>query len=280
MSAKASSTSGVLRVPALTLHDVHRPGDPPPAVGEPFYCITLPELESLVAHLAKSGYQTVSSQAVRAWQQGKASLPGRPIVFTFDDGYFSHAQLVAPLLARHNFIGTFFVTTDFVGRPGYITRDELKGLAQRGMEIGSHGHTHRRLTELDDRELADELSRSRAMLHAVLGFPVDSIAAPGGFWDARVSKAALRAGYDAAWVSVQGLNTRCTPPLALRRIAVHQPLSVPRLMALVEGRPSTLWPVMARQAVIESAKSVLGVSGYERLKATLAPRRNPSPRQS
>ncbi len=265
------STLRLLRVPSLTLHDVTADGDTAANDGDPFYRIRVSEFEDLLSRLRKRGYRTISSRQFRAWQRSEAVLPERPVVLTFDDGYSSHFDVVTPLLVRYRFTGTFFVTTDFVGRPGYVTWDHLRKMIFMGMEIGSHGKTHRPLTGLSAKELEKELSEPKRVLEAELGVPVRAIAAPGGFWSRAVEDNARRVGYDAAWISEIGLNRQETRAFALKRLPIHQGLALDRLMAMAEGHRRLLWIAIARQMGIRVLKAVLGVGGYEHLKRLMRP---------
>jgi peptidoglycan/xylan/chitin deacetylase (PgdA/CDA1 family) len=192
-------------------------------------------------------------------------------VLTLDDGHASHLEHVAPLLVRYRFSGTFFVTTDFIGKPGYLTWDQVRKLVFLGMEIGSHGKSHRPLTRLSRQELFVELADSRRILQDQLGVPVTALAAPGGFWSHTVAEAVKPAGYDAVWVSTIGTNGRETNPLALRRVVVRQPFSAQRIVAMVEGWQPAFWWAASQQRLIRLLKRVLGVYWYEQLKRRLAP---------
>ena len=130
-----------MRIVALTFHDVTANGHGPSAPSDAFYRLELGEVERLLARLRKLGYQSVNSREFRAWQQGTKALPERAVALTFDDGYASHFELVAPLLVRYRFSGTFFVTTGFIERRGYLSWEQLRKLRFLGMEIGSHGAT-------------------------------------------------------------------------------------------------------------------------------------------
>lgn len=260
-----------MRVVALTFHDVVGDGNGAASSSDAFYRIPLGELERLLSQLRKLGYQTVSSHAFRAWQQGGGAIPERTVLLTFDDGHASHFELVAPLLVRYRFTGTFFVTTGHIGKPGYLTWDQLRKLRFLGMEIGSHGATHRALTRLSPGEVAEELVSSKHLLEQQLGVPIVAIAAPGGFWNASVAQAADEAGYDAVWVSTIGTNGKETNALALRRIGVHQAVSIERIVSMVEGWQPAFWWASNQQLAIRLLKRVLGVYWYEQLKRRLVP---------
>ncbi|NIO19354.1 MAG: polysaccharide deacetylase family protein, partial [Candidatus Aenigmarchaeota archaeon] len=70
---------------------------------------------------------------------------GQWLIFTFDDGFISDFEISFPLLRERGLTATFFITVGNVGYPGYATVGQLKEMAEAGMEIGSHGLTHRYL---------------------------------------------------------------------------------------------------------------------------------------
>ncbi|MBI3320801.1 MAG: polysaccharide deacetylase family protein, partial [Candidatus Omnitrophica bacterium] len=231
--------SAGMRVVALTFHDIIGDDSLAASPHEGFYRITTRELETLLSELRHRGYQTVSSKHFRAWQQGQGTLPERAVALTFDDGYAGHFELAVPLLIRYRFTGTFFVTVERVGQPGYLSWEQLRRCVFLGMEIGAHGMTHRPLTSLSRVELHDELAHAKRILEERLGVPIRALAAPGGFWNGAVTDAAKRAGYDMAWISTIGTNGKETNPLGLRRVVVRRPFSADRIVSLVEGwRPA------------------------------------------
>ena len=260
-----------MRIVALTFHDVVPDQPTEPVKSDEFYRIRAGELDALLAQLRKLGYQTVSSRAFRAWQQGTGTIPERTVVLTFDDGHASHFELVAPLLVRYRFTGTFFVTTGYIGKPGYMTWEQLRKLVFLGMEVGSHGATHRPLTGLSPDEVLAELTSSKETLSQRLGVPIQAMAAPGGYWNRTVADASKAAGYEAVWVSEIGTNGKETNPLALRRVVVRQPFSAERIVSMVEGWQPAFWWAANQQQLIRLLKRILGVYWYEQLKRRLVP---------
>lgn len=167
-------------------------------------------LELQLAALSERGYRGASfSDAVGG------QLDGRVVAITFDDNYRSVLELAAPILERYGYQGTIFVPTDWpaqgepmrwqgiddwLGTPheyelASLTWAELRQLADRGWEIGSHTCSHPRLTELDDGALARELLASKERIEQELARPCISFAYPYGDADARVLDATRQAGY-------------------------------------------------------------------------------------
>jgi len=260
-----------MRIVALTFHDVVENGRGSAPESDEFYRISTGDFELLLSQLRKRGYQTVSSRYFRDWQAGKRRLPERTVVLTFDDGYLSHFETVAPLLLRYKFSGTFFIAPTLIGKRGYMSWEQLRKLVFLGMEVGSHGMSHRPLTELPKVQLEQELGESRQQLETQLGVPIQALSAPRGFWNRAVADAVQHAGYEAAWVSTVGTNGPETNSLALRRVVVRGSFSVERLVSMVEGWRPAFWWAASHQRAIRVLKRMLGVYGYEQLKRRLVP---------
>ncbi len=62
-------------------------------------------------------------------------------VLTFDDGGAS-AMRAAEALERRGWRGHYFITTSRIGSAGFLGVEEVRELAQRGHEVGSHSHSH------------------------------------------------------------------------------------------------------------------------------------------
>ncbi|UOG73294.1 polysaccharide deacetylase family protein [Hymenobacter tibetensis] len=87
-------------------------------------------------------------------------IPDKLVVLTFDDGAVSHATVVAPLLKKYGFGGTFFVCEfppDFADKTKYMSWAQIQGLHQAGFEVASHTLTHRHVNKLTPPQLTAEL---------------------------------------------------------------------------------------------------------------------------
>jgi len=126
---------------------------------------------------------------------------------TFDDGYLSVYRYAFPALLERRMTATVYVvsgaidgTNEWDRRAGdqsepMMTRAQVREMAERGFEIGSHTLTHPHLTGLTEAELTRELTDSKHQLEDVIGREVVSFAYPYGDYDDRVMAAAIAAGY-------------------------------------------------------------------------------------
>jgi peptidoglycan/xylan/chitin deacetylase (PgdA/CDA1 family) len=109
----------------------------------------------------------------------KAEVPHGVISIAFDDNYDNQFQYAFPILQNYGIVGTFYVVTDHVGLPGYMTYPQLQILQSNGNEIGSHSKTHTTLTSLSELEIRQECSLSKQALESH-GLTVTDFAYPNG----------------------------------------------------------------------------------------------------
>jgi peptidoglycan/xylan/chitin deacetylase (PgdA/CDA1 family) len=124
-----------------------------------------------------------------------------PPCLTFDDGGAS-AMCVAERLERAGWRGAFFVTTGYIGRQAFLTRQQVIELRRRGHTIGSHSWSHpATMSRLSEAELADEWQRSVEDLSAMLGEKILTASVPGGSYSRRVGDAVAAAGVHVLFTS-------------------------------------------------------------------------------
>jgi peptidoglycan/xylan/chitin deacetylase (PgdA/CDA1 family) len=173
------------------------------------------------------------------------------VIITFDDGYADNYEQAAPILERFGLPASFFVTAGFVGtasafehdaraahRFENLTWDQVRSLAARGFEIGSHGMSHANLVRCPLDRARHEIRDSRAILQDKLGRSVRSFAYPfGGRSD--VTPALLgeirAAGYDVIASAYGGVNYDGCDPSNVLRAGMSQSFDPLSLRAQIEG---------------------------------------------
>lgn len=167
-------------------------------------------------------------------------------LLTFDDGGGS-ATVAGEELARRSWPAHFFVVTDLIGHPGFLSSDEIRALAELGHVVGSHSRSHPdRMADLSEDELLGEWSDSRAALSETLGSDVTTASVPGGLYSRAVGRAAARAGYTELFTSLPSRRVRSLDGcLVIGRYAVRRGTTAAEAAAAAAGEPK----VWARQAV-------------------------------
>ncbi|MDR6978753.1 peptidoglycan/xylan/chitin deacetylase (PgdA/CDA1 family) [Streptomyces sp. 3330] len=228
------------RVPILMYHAVA--ADPSPATRA--LSVTPEAFAEQMAVLADRGRTPLTTAGLAArWRSGRP-LPARPVLITFDDGYRGVHRHALPVLAGHGFPATLFVTTGWL-RGGYDTGGapdamldwpQVRELADNGVEIGGHSHTHPQLDQLDDARLCAELTGCRDIVAGELGAPPVSFAYPYGYSTRRVRTAVRGHGFAQALAVGNALAHRAQGPYALRRVTVRRGTDAEEFERLVDGR--------------------------------------------
>jgi peptidoglycan/xylan/chitin deacetylase (PgdA/CDA1 family) len=136
--------------------------------------------------------QTASAQVPAIISSNR---PGEhDLLLTFDDGG-SSASVIASSLERRGWRGHFFIPTDYIGRPGFLSPDAIRALDRRGHVIGSHSASHPAcISRLPKERILEEWSRSATALAQILGHPIQAASVPAGFYSDEVARAAAQAG--------------------------------------------------------------------------------------
>lgn len=154
---------------------------------------------------------------------------------TFDDGNASDVGIVLPALLARGLRATFFVVAGKVDEPGFVSRSDLRELAQHGMSIGSHGMRHRSWRSLPGPDLREEIVEAKARLEAIVDRPVTTAACPFGAYDRRTLSHLRRAGFarvftsdealakDSAWLQPRHSVHDTDTPATVDRILAERP---------------------------------------------------------
>jgi peptidoglycan/xylan/chitin deacetylase (PgdA/CDA1 family) len=245
----------------LLYHDVVQPADRD-AVGFPGAVAARYKLspELFEAHLEAIAEAGVGIGLV----DPAAAAPAA--AFSFDDAGAS-ALTAAEALERRDWRGHFFVPTERLGTPGFLDPSEVRDLAHRGHEIGSHSHTHPRyMGRLPRERVLEEWRRSRGILAEVLGWEPVSASVPGGSLSRAVIECAAEAGYRVLMTSEPTARVRSDDGLLrVGRYGIWATTSPTRAAAYVRGarRPrARLWLEWNGKTLARRANSRL----YERLR--------------
>ncbi len=140
-------------------------------------------------------------------------LPDHAISFCVDDAFRSFSEAGMPIIRRYNLPVTLFVNTDSVGTPGYLNWDELKQLAEEGVEIGNHTASHAYLVELKNNEslqqweerIRTDIEKAQSQFEKHLGFKPTLFAYPYGEYSDRVVDVIKSLGFNAAFAQQSGV---------------------------------------------------------------------------
>jgi peptidoglycan/xylan/chitin deacetylase (PgdA/CDA1 family) len=186
--------------PGLLILSYHRVADSGPEKLRPWR-VDAAQFTQQMQCIAASG-AAITTPA--EWLRNPA--PGPSIAITFDDAYEDFFSAAFPVLDSMGLRCEVYVPTGHVGgcsewdsahgTAPIMGWDRIRALHGRGVSFNSHTHAHRRLTHLDDEEIADELAGSRDRLQQEIGEEVRTICYPYGLHNAKVRELARATGYE------------------------------------------------------------------------------------
>ena len=190
--------------------------------------------EDELQHFAEQGIETVSLDDLMEHYAGGPELPKRSVILTFDDGYDDSYEYAFRLLQQYGMTGTFFVVTDFVGRPGRPDLGADRGDGRRrDVDGGAQRDPRRPQRGRPCGATPPSSTEPKRVLEEHLGHPVRFLAYPSGKYNAGTIAATRAAGDVSAVTVVHG-----TSHPALGALRGHTSACARRRYVGCPGRPN------------------------------------------
>jgi peptidoglycan/xylan/chitin deacetylase (PgdA/CDA1 family) len=224
----------------LTILMYHKIAEPAPDVRYPGNYVSPGNFERQMDALLRWGYGSIRFDEWFDYRAGRnSSLPTKPLIVTFDDGYTCFDRHAWPVLRARRMGATMFLVAGQLGGTNAWDRAEtperlldatrVRELLADGVDFGSHTLSHPALARIPPARAFDELVRSRACLGELLGRNVDVLAYPFSNQNQTVRQLARQAGYRGAVRGRGRMNRRSTDLFGLRRIKVERETTVASL---------------------------------------------------
>jgi peptidoglycan/xylan/chitin deacetylase (PgdA/CDA1 family) len=228
------------------------------------------EFDGQIKRVVDSGVSRMNITDVRRFYQAgnhdARSQSGPGVLITFDDGWLDGVNVGGPILERNGRQAILFVTTDFLGKPRFLSRGDLTRLDPAVFHVGSHARTHRMLSQLGEADIRAELADSKKLLEDAVGYAIDTLSIPSGAVDTRVRRIAAECGYAFVFDSEVRVNRRGDSPLAIGRVAVMNDTGPAAFDRYLRQRVTR---ERLRRAALQAPKRMLGLRRYERLRRWL-----------
>jgi|CXWL01.1.fsa_nt_gi peptidoglycan/xylan/chitin deacetylase (PgdA/CDA1 family) len=213
-----------VNLPVLMYHHIQE-SETAKTNGNGYLTVTPATFESHLAYLNDSGYISITPAQLIGFFDSGTSLPNRPILLTFDDGYDDFANKAAPLLSRYSIKASVFLPTGLLENPGYLNWNSISSLAGQGVYFGNHTWSHRSMgnnADTNKREIVTaetQLADHGLDQNKVFVYPYGAVS------DSAV--AILRGlGYKLAFTTVPGRIACAKRRLTIPRIRIgNSPLS-------------------------------------------------------
>jgi peptidoglycan/xylan/chitin deacetylase (PgdA/CDA1 family) len=184
------------------------------------------------------------------------SLPYGIVSINFDDGFQSAYDTAIPILNKAGFKSTQYIISNYLGKKGYINKNEVLEMAKQGHEIGSHTRGHLHLDQISSEKMKDEIFGSKEDLQKI-GIDAETFAYPYGSFNSDLEKLVKQAGYIGARITQPLLNDKSSDKFALRRQRVEAGTSFFEVkQAIDEAVREKKWVILVFHKIDNSDDSI------------------------
>ncbi len=216
--ADAATILAKRQVPVLCYHHIR---DPKPGQSETMksYSVSAAQFAQQMKALKDSGYETVLPDQLYDYLVHGGTLPAKPVMLTFDDTDEEQFSIGYQEMKKYGFKGVFFIMTVSINRPRYMTKEQIKQLADEGNAVESHTWDHHMVTKYQGEDWEKQFVKPRKTIEDITGKPATYFAYPFGLWNQAAIPELKKAGFKMAFI----LSTKrdSTEPLyTVRRMIV------------------------------------------------------------
>lgn len=180
--------------------------------------VSVKSFEYQMKFLMRHGFEVIGfNDLIDGIKEGQ-QFARNTVILQFDDGYEDNYTYAFPVLKKYGFPATEFLVSDMVGKPGFLTWDQIKEMEQYRIMAGSHTRHHVYLPALSLERAQDEIAGSKKVIEDHLGHRIDYFAYPVGGFTQNIKALVHDAGYQAAVTTNRGKNRFNSDLYAIKRI--------------------------------------------------------------
>ena len=137
--------------------------------------------------IKSSGYKFISAkQFSKTFSEEKTE---KKFLLSIDDGYYSFYQNAWPFLKEHKIPFIIFISTEAVGKKGYMDWNEIRDIEQYDfVTIGNHSHSHEYLVNFQFEKFKQDINKSINIFKSNLGYNPNFFSYPFGEWSLEQKK--------------------------------------------------------------------------------------------
>lgn len=218
-----------IEIPVLLYHVVKPNPDPT----NPWQ-LSLEEFEKHMAYLKENGYRTLTLKQYFNILNGKAAMPEKPILLTFDDNSNDFYPYVYPILQKYGMKATQFTVSDWVNGSWNMTSSEILTVMENGVDIQNHTVTHPFLANLSKEEQYKEIHTATSVLMELTGKTTTAFAYPYGSYNSDTISLLSKLGFEGAFKVGGGVSTDKNNRYELPRIMILQNHTLTDFVRMIE----------------------------------------------
>jgi len=226
--ADAATILAKKEVPVLCYHHIReaRPGQSETLKN---YSVSPAQFAEQMKTLKDSGYESILPDQLYNYLVHGGKLPAKPVMLTFDDTDEEQFTIGSKEMEKYGFKGVYFIMTISINRPRYMSKEQLKQLADNGNAVEAHTWDHHMVTKYQGDDWEKQLIQPKKKVEEITGKPALYFAYPYGVWNKAAIAEIKKDGYKMAF-SLATKRDSTEPLYTIRRILVPGQWSVNGLL--------------------------------------------------
>ena len=221
-----------MKIPVLSYHSISNKICP--------MSLSTNEFEKHLIYLKNNNYKSINFDEIN-------SLQKKQCIITFDDGYKDLIINALPLLKKYDFKAICYIVANKIGKSNdwdfknnSILKKELMSILDiqewlnNGMSIGSHSFDHLDLTNLSDKDIKFQLSKSKFFLEDLLSKKIKSFCYPYGKYNKDIILEVKKEYINAVSTNRSRYNPRKHSEFLIPRIDMGKKLSSIKLYLKIQ----------------------------------------------
>ena len=223
--ADASIILARKEVPVLCYHHIReaRPGQSETIKN---YSVSPDSFAEQMKALKDSGFETILPDQLYNHLAYGDKLPAKPVMLTFDDTDEEQFTIGETEMKKYGFKGAYFIMTISINRPRYMSKEQLKQLADSGNFVEAHTWDHHMVTKYTTSDFDIQFVKPKKKVEDITGKTADYFAYPFGIWNETSIPELKKAGYKMAFI-LSSKRDSTEPLYTVRRMLVPGQWSTP-----------------------------------------------------
>lgn len=193
------------------------------------YSVSPSQFAGQMKALKDSGYETILPDQLYEYLVHDGTIPAKPVMLTFDDTDEEQFSIGEAEMKKYGFKGVYFIMTISINRPRYMSKEQLKQLADNGNFVEAHTWDHHMVTKYQGADWDTQLVKPKKKIEEITGKPVNYFAYPFGLWNQAAIPELKSRGYQMAF-TLSGKRDSIEPLYTIRRMLVPGQWSTPGML--------------------------------------------------
>lgn len=183
------------------------------------YSVSPAQFKDQMKALKDSGYETILPGQLYDYLVNGAALPPKPVMLTYDDTDEEQFSIGKTEMDKYGFKGVYFIMTISINRPRYMSKEQLKQLADEGNSVEAHTWDHHMVTKYQGADWDTQLVKPAKQIESITQKPVQYFAYPFGLWNQAAIPELKSRGYKMAFI-LSTARDSSEPLYTIRRMIV------------------------------------------------------------